>query len=197
MAATLKVYYDWGGSDSSPGTAHNVTDNGSNKIRFKTEDDATLDSNNPIPVPTSGTNRSFWKQVYMFCSTTGGALTKIDNIKFYSDGAAFSGYTGVDLMVGTTTTTKASSTSTGYNLAVGTSGTTGTVMTSHSGISATANATTYTSASPLSVGISQAGSQIDAINETTNYVVLQLNVANTASSGTLAAETLTFRYDEV
>jgi len=36
-----------------------------------------------------------------------------------------------------------------------------------------------------------------AVGETTDYVVLQLAVSDTASPGNLSAETITFQYDEI
>ncbi len=195
-AATMKVFYDWGGTVNAPGTAHNVTDNGSNKVRFKTADDADIDANNPIPVPSSGVNRSYWKQIYLQCTAIQDA-TQIDNIKFYSDGAAFDGYTQVDLAIGDETPTKTSVSDAGYDLPSGTAATSGEIMTNHSDITGTTNVTTKTSGSPLSVSISEASSQIDATSETTDYVVLQMRVGTSADSGTLTAETLTYKYDEV
>ena len=195
MAATVKVYYDWGGTDGSPGTSQNVTNNGTNKIRFKTADDDTIDTNNPIPVPTSGTNYSFWKHVYMQVSTAVG-LTKIDNVQFYGDGAVFD-YTGVTLNVSTATPNNTALTNYGYAVAVGTAAVTGTILTGHGSVSAVASATGYTSGSPLTVSISEASNQLDATGEKTDYIIMQLAVTDAASSGTLTAETLTISYDEI
>jgi len=195
MAATVKMYYDWGGTDNTPGTAHNITDNGTNKIRFKTEDDATIDANNPIPIPATGDNNSFWKQVYMQCTDASG-LTQIDNVRFYTDGASGLG-TDVVLNVGDETPVKNSGADTGYDVAIGTTGVTGTIMTSHTDVTAVTSAFDYTSGSPLTVSISESSSIIDAANETTNYLVMQMRVGSTASSGAVSAETMTFIYDEI
>ena len=194
MSAILKVYYDWGGAENSPGTAHNVTDNGSNAIRFKTEDDATIDTNNPIPIPSTGTNYSYWKQMYIECTDDTG-LTKIDNLKIFSDGTIYG--SGITLNVGDETPTKNSGSDAGYDLAVGTSGTTGTVMTGHTDVTAVTDFSTYVTGSPKSVSISEASSQIDAAGETSDYVVFQVAVASTATGGAQSAETITWRYDEI
>jgi hypothetical protein len=200
MAATVKVYYDWGGTTGTPGTATDVTSVG---IRFKTADQgvaATIDTNYPIPVPTSGTNRSMWKHLYLKCTDATG-LTKIDNVKFYGgDSAVFTGYTGVKLQVGTVTCVKNSAANTGYVYARGTTSVTGrsmTAATGHTGITYSTSCNNYQSATPLTVPITETSSQIDAANETTNYVVVQLTVADTAASGTLTAESLVFKYDEI
>ena len=194
MVAVLKIYYDYGGSDGSPGTAHNVTDNGSNKIRFKTDDDADIDSNNPIQIPTDGSiHYSFWKHIYAYCSTA--PSTQIDNIKLYSDGSGFG--TGITLYTATTTPTKNSGASSGYAVAIGTVGSSGKVMTEHGSVSAIADMFSYTSTSPLTVSISESGNIINSIGETSDYVVLQLAVSSTASGGTLTAESLSLQYDEI
>jgi len=191
VSATVKVFYDYGGSDNTPGTAHNVTDNGTNKLRFKQADNNTIDLVAPIPVPDSGTEYSFWKQVYLKCTAINDA-TQINNVQFYSDGAVFSAYTDVDVKIGDQLPTKNSGADTGYDVANAAE-----VMTNHSEVTSSSNASTLTSGSPLTVTISEAGNVIDATNETTDYVVMQLEVGSTASSGTLAAETLTYSYDEI
>ena len=195
MAATMKVYFDWGGSDGSPGTAHNVTDNGQNKIRMKTSDDDVIDANNPIPVPDGDfTNNSFWKHVYLQCTDDAG-LTQIDNVKFFTDGSGFG--EGIVLNVGDGEQVKNSGSDAGYILAVGTTGETGSILTEHGNVSAISDAFDYTSANPRDVTISEEGNIIDSTDETTDYLVLQLAVSSSASSGTLTSETMTYRYDEI
>ena len=190
-AATMKVYYDWGGSDGAPGTAHNVTDNGTNKVRFKQADNATIDSNNPIPVPTSGSNYSYWKHMYLLVSAAED-MTQIDNVKFYSDGAVFDSYGGVDVFVATATPIKTSAIDAGYDLADS-----ATALANHGSVSVATNANNYTSGSPLTVSISESGNILDGTNDTTDYVLINLKVGVTASSGTLTAESLVFQFDEV
>jgi len=67
----------------------------------------------------------------------------------------------------------------------------------HGGITSSVDFFTKTEGAPLSVTISEAGSIINAIGETCNYVVLQMEVINTASPGDLANETWTWKYDEI
>jgi len=193
----MKVYWDVGGTDTSPGSTYDTSSDSPN-LRFKTDDNINIDTNNPLPVPASGTTYSYWKQVYLFCSTA--PTTKIDNVKLYSDGSNGFG-TDVDLWVGTAFPTKNSGSDAGYEVATGIVNVSGDPMwyggSAHSGISNVADIFGYTSGSPLSVSISEASNQIDAENETTNYVVLQMSVGSNASAGALNAETLTWQYDEI
>ena len=180
----MKVYTDFGGTDGSPGTEEEAT-----TVRFKQADDNTIDTNNPIAIPASGTDRSYWKHVYLFASTA--PATQIDNVRFYSDAANGFG-TGVELMVSTATPTKTAAAQPGYDVAAGT-----TTLTDHGSVANIASVFGYDSASPLTVSISEAGNIINAISETSDYVILQMTVADSASSGTLTAETMTFKYDEI
>lgn len=195
MVAAFSVYYDFGGSDGTPGTNQDVDALGPPAIRFKTADDATIDSNNPVPIPTSGTNYSYWKHIYLYCDTAPD--TQVDNIKFYTDGSGFG--TGITLNAGDQFPTKNSASDAGYEVATGTGGTSGDeVVANHAGITSVTSAFSYTSGSPLSgPTISEDGSIINNIGETTNYLVLQLAVVNTASPGNKSNETLTFQYDEI
>lgn len=195
MTAVFNVFFDFGGSDTAPGTEQNVDALGPPNIRFKTADDATIDTNNPIPIPSSGTKYSYWKQVYMKCATA--PSTKCDNIKFYTDGGGFG--TGITVKVGTETPTKNSTPShAGYEIATGTPGDTGNEMVaSHASLTGSSDAFSFTSASPKSVSISETSSQIDAIGEMTNYLIFQMEVISTASPGNLTDETWTYKYDEI
>jgi len=193
MAAVFNVNYDFGGTDNTPGTEQNTDGLGPPNVRFKTADDATIDTNSPIPIPAAGTNYSFWKQIYLYCATAPD--TQVDNVKFYTDGGAFG--TGIVTNIGDELPVKSSTADTGYDVATGTIGTTGDVMTDHTDITAVTDAFSFTSGSPKSITTSEAGSVIDAIGETTNYIVLQMAVGTTASPGDLANETFTYQYDEI
>ena len=124
MVGTLVVMYDWGGSDGSPANLTTVDALGPPNIRFKTADSSTIDTLYPIPIVTGQTKYSFWKQIYLKC--TGAHATQIDNVKFYSDGAGFG--TGITLSVGLQMPTKNSGASTGYQVADGSIGDTGSLM---------------------------------------------------------------------
>jgi hypothetical protein len=87
------------------------TDITSGTLRYKTADNTTVDANNPIPVITSSTSRSYLKQVALKC--TGAPANNITNAKFYTDGSAsatgWSGNVDVKARVTTATTGTASS----------------------------------------------------------------------------------------
>jgi len=195
MVADFDVFFDFGGTDATPGTQQDTDGLGPPNIRFKTEDDATIDVNNPVPIPTAGTNRSYWKQLYLKCNTAPD--TQVDNIKWFTDGVGYG--TGITLQVGDEFPVKNSGSSAGYELATGTPGTTGNdVVTDHAGITGVTSAFSFTVGSPLSgPTISEAGSIINAINETTDYLILQADVISSATPGNKADETLTFQYDEI
>ncbi len=194
MAATMDVYFDFGGTDATPGTEQDTDALGPPNIRFKTADDATIDTANPIPVPAAGTNYSFWKQMYLFCANPDG--NSIDNVKFDSDGTISFG-TGVTLLVGDETPTKNSGSDAGYEVATGTGGTTGDEMVAaHAGLTGSTDAASLTSGSPLTVSISEAGSVINLASETTNYVIMQVNVITTAAAGLTSSETLIYQSEE-
>lgn len=194
MAAVFNVFFDFGGTENTPGTEQNVDALGPPTIRFKTADDATIDTNNPIQKPSAGTKYSYWKHMYLKCATA--PSTKCDNIKFYTDGSGFG--TGITLKVGDETPTKNSSpSSAGYDPATGTPGDTGDVMTGHTDVTASTDAFSFTSASPKSVSISETDSLINAIGETTDYLIFQAEVGTTATAGDKADETLVWRFDEI
>lgn len=194
MVAVMDVYYDFGGTDGSPATEQDTDALGPPRMRFKTADDATIDTNNPIPIPSSGTKYSYWKQIYLYCGTA--PSTKVDNIRLWSDGGGFG--TGIVVKAGDEFPVKTNALNTGYEVATGTPGDTGTEMVAaHAGLTGSTDMFSFTDGAGLAVSINEAGSIIDAIGETSNYVVLQMEVADTASPGDLADETLTFQYDEV
>lgn len=190
MAATFNVMLDTGGSDGSPGASTNTDALGPPNIRFKRADNATIDTSNPCLVPTSGTSYSRWKQIYLKC--TGAPNTQVDNVKIYTDGAGFG--TGIAVKVGNETPTHNSGATTGYYV----SDTDDEAMASgHGGLTGVTDFFTFTSGSPKSVSISESGSIINATNETTNYVVLQMETTSSASPGNLSDETITWQYDEI
>jgi hypothetical protein len=190
MAADVRVMVSTGAGP----TDTDVTALGPPNIRMKTNDNATIDVIDPLPIPGAGTIRSYWK--HMFLKAFTAPAVQIDNVKWYMDGTLF--VSGVTLQVGNQTPTKNSGSSAGYDQATGTPGADGDeLVANHANITTKANANTKTSGAPLSVSISEAGSIIDAINELTDYVVVQMDVDSTPSPGDLADETVTFEYDEI
>jgi hypothetical protein len=164
------------------------------RLKFKTADNATVNNVNPIPKPVVGTNYSFWKQVYLKCSVA--PSSQCDNFKWYTDGGGFG--EDIALKMGTQHPVKTSISNAGYEVATGTIGESGDEMVAaHAGLTGSLDAFGYTSAAPKSVTCGEEGGLIDAIGETTNYIVLQAEVGPTASAGTPSNETVTWKWDEI
>ena len=194
MAAVMDVYFDFGGSDTSPGSEQDTDALGPPRMRFKTNDNATIDLVDPVPIPAAGTKYSYWKQIYLLCGTA--PATQVDNIKFYTDGGGFGA--GIAVKVGDETPNKTNASSSGYEIATGTPGDTGDEMVAaHAGLTGSTDVFSYTSGSPKSVTIGESGNIINLANETSAYIILQMEVTNSASPGTLSSETFTWRYDEI
>lgn len=179
MAATVHVY-----AHTGVGPTNTNTDTlGPPNIRLKTNDNTTIDTVDPIPIPAAGTKYSYWKTVTLWAETT--PTGTINNIKLYTDGSGFG--TGITTYVGDQTTST-------YDQATGTPGDTGDEMVAgHDQITSKTNVFTYTSGSPKDVSGSITNPNTGRISD---YVVLQMDVGTTASPGDLANETFTFRYDE-
>ncbi len=200
-ASTINWFLDKGGSDNSPGSSVDVSTGGGTQVRWRTDDDQdTIDTANPIPIPGAGENYSFWGQFYMEMTARPGSEI-VNNMKFYSDGGGQYG-TGITLEAGAQYPVRKSADTTGYDLATGTVGDTGDRMDNgankHTDLTTDTkvDVDTYTSGAPVSLTIGETSTQLDAVGETCQYLVLQLEVGSTATSGTKTAETLTGRYDE-
>lgn len=164
-------------------------------IRFKQAFNATVDANNPIPVPAAGTNRSFEKVLSMHLVTLDGDAN-VNNLRFYTNAAA-SPWTGVSLWGGllapTWGGTGPANVAATYAVPVGTDSAT-----------ATLNAfTTWTAAAPLDLdpaggGANDSGPFTVAYegDHIGNLLYLQMDVGPTAAAGTLAGTTATFSWDE-
>jgi len=192
MVATVAVYVETGPNATPVGD--DTTTFGPPNIRFKTADDSTIDANNPIPIPASGTKRSFWKHIYL--QVTAGPFVQIDNVKFFTDGTGFG--TGITVFIGDETPVRNSASTAGYDQATGTVGDDGDELTTHTQISTKTEAFgNFTSGTPKTVSISEAGAIINAVGESTNYLLAQMDVDSTAGPGDLPNETWTFQYDEI
>lgn len=196
MVAILSVRVDTGGTNGSPGTNTDIDALGPPAMQMRTDDTSTVDTTNPIVIPSSGTNYSFTKSSYLYCDAA--PSLQINNVQFYTDGTNSLG-TGIGMVVGNETPTRNSGSTAAYIKATGTAGTTGTEMTAfYTGITATTDVFTYNSGATKSISISEAGSIINAIGETTNYTVFQMTVATTASpTSATTNETGTLQYDEI
>ena len=152
------------------GAGGTPTDKTSGTIRFKNADNATVDTANPMVKPVSGTDYSFEK--WLRFNVSGGTYTEITNVKAYMDGSNGLG-TGVALWAKAVETfaTPAEATSTsGYT-----------------------DAFSYTSGSPLTLG----AGPFTSTGEKADHLVMMMAVADTASGGVTASETLTIAWDEI
>jgi hypothetical protein len=178
MSATVKIQR-WTGTTGSP-TKTDVT---SINSRMNAEDTSTTaGTSNSILIPSAGTNYSYWASFRLNITAIVGGT--VNNIKFFTDGANSFG-TGISLKA---------STATAYAQATGTAGTSGTQLTTGNYATlagAPVDAFTYTSGSPLAI----AGSA-SATGDVGDFLVLQIEVVNTAASGATAQETMTLRYDD-
>jgi len=135
---------------------------------------------NPVRIPASGTNYSFWVSTQL--NVISGLSGTIDNLKWFSSGSVGTGLTlnGMD--------------ATAYVQATGTVGTTGIVLntTNHPNLTTTpVSVFTFTSGSPKSVPGSTTSS-----GPFGNLFVYQFAVASTASPGATSQPTFTWQYDE-
>lgn len=190
MAADIRIHVSTGAGP----TDTDVSALGPPRIRMKTNDNPTIDVIDPIPIPPSGTIRSYWK--HLFIQAISAPSVQIDNVKFYTDGSLF--ISGVILQAGDQTPVKNSGSSAGYDQATGTPGADGDeLVANHTGISSKTNASSVTSGAPLSVTISETDNLIDDIGDMSNYVLVQMDVDSTPPPGDLADEDMTFEFDEI
>lgn len=179
MAATVLIKR-WTGSGPTK------TDITSINTRLNAEDaHTTAGTTNPITIPASSSNYSFWCVTGLSASTT--PPTTINNLKWYTDGGNGLG-TGVTFVVNTAS---------GYVQATGTTGTTGDVLSTGNYATlagAPSNAFAYTSGSPLSVTGSISN---PSTGDFGHLVVSQIVVGTSAGAGATSTETVTWSYDEL
>ena len=170
-------------------------------VRFCTSDTYGPELNYPLSIPSTGYRYSYWKTL---CLELSGAFTKINNIKFYCDGAI--GYTfgsGGALNIGTKDAGDSGLAIGSYDEATGEEGVSGDAMDDeddghavYKGDGYTVkDIENYTSGSPLDLD----STDYEAAGKT-EAVVLQAKcdtVANGAEAGLQNAETLTWRFDEI
>jgi hypothetical protein len=168
MAATIQIHEM---SALSAGV-----DKTSGTVRFKDADNATVDTNNPLQVPSSGTNYSYTKKLRAYMEDPPG--TNITNLRWYSDGANGFG-TGIGAQV--------------KNIGVTWSANYKTQM------SGGADLFGYATGSPLDGDGTDTGPFVPADDDSYigDLIEFQMSVADTASNGALGGETLTLAYDEI
>ena len=150
------------------------TDKSASTVRFKLADDATIDSSDPITVPSGNySNHSYHKKLRMFCATA--PSTQIDNLQMYSDGSSGFG-TGVTVNAtnhGVTFTANATGPLAGGKDLFG-----------------------FISGAAMNIDAIDTAA-LTATGYGGDIVALQMEVASTAGAGALTDETITFSYDEV
>ena len=183
MVATATVKDNIGGTANTPASCSTVTN-----LRYKEADNNVQNLCNPVTIPSCGTKFSFWKHTFVIFT---GCFTQICNVNWF---VTCFNWTGTTYTVGDGVQAKNSGASVGYDPATGLD-----ILTCHDTIACTTDAgATYTnSCTGRTVTISESCSQVDAACETTDYIVTNLVLDNTAVSGTQTARTVTFEYDEI
>lgn len=164
MAATV-IVNEFHGPTATPVKTNKT----SGTVRFKNADNATVDLNDPMVIPTAGTDISYEKILRLNAT---GTFTSISNYKFYTDGANGLG-TGVDVLY---------KKEGAYGTPIEPGGTTG-----------FATIFTATSGTPVTLGTPA----VTAVGDFGDFLTMILTVGSTASQGTTAQETLTFAWDEI
>lgn len=152
------------------------TDKTSGTLRFKDADNATVDLNNPLAIPSEGSIYSYTKKVRPYMEAPPD--TQVSNLRWYTDG-------GNGFGTGITMTAKNLGVSWGANYKTAMSG--------------GSDLFGYTSGSPLDGDGTDAG-PFDSDDDNSyigDLIELQMAVASTATSGSLTAETLTLAHDEI
>lgn len=154
--------------------------------RLKADDShSTSGTTNPIQVPDSGTNYSFWATMRLNVNTNADGNT-INNMKWYTDGSNDLG-TGLGLDVALASA---------YDQAVGTEGESGSAIDGNYAnlINSVTAAFNYDSTSPLDIDSTVTGTS--TTGEIGDFVINQGTVDSTAGAGASTQETISYQYDE-
>jgi len=162
MAATVQIH-EMTASDTG-------TDKTDGTVRFKSADETSVDTNNRLTIPTSGTDYSYTKQLQL--NVTVAPDTDLQDLEAYSDGGNGFG-TGVGVQYDTDGSFSA-------NVDTDISGT---------------DLFTADSGSPIDMDATNTGPHTGTGYQG-DLLRLQMTIADTAEQGTLTAETLTFAYTE-
>lgn len=199
MTATVGIYECYGGTDATPGTE--TSDIASANTRYMTQDSySATDTTYPIPIPAAGYSYSFWKHIYL--KITAGTFTTINNVKWWSDGTiSWTCGTNGGLYVGNRDSGDCGCPmDTEYDVATGTTGTTGDALDDGTNGHGYYNAQT-TKTRLASYWTSANKMTVDSTDHSTTgkckAVVSQVKVATDATQGAQSAETFTFSYDEI
>lgn len=168
MAATIQIH-EMSAIDTG-------ADKTSGTVRFKDADDATVNTSNPLVIPESGTTYSYCKKLRAYMEAPPD--TQVSDLAWYTDGSNTFG-TGISVNV--------------KNIGV----TFGTFY--KTAMSGGADLFGKTSGSPLDGDATDTGPFVPADDDSYigDVIELQMAVEDTASSGTLSAETLTLTWNEI
>lgn len=185
MVATIEIDGARGGSANAPASFDHAVAN----FRFQNEDTNDQDTAAPVDIPSGADVFAFWKHIYIHCTVAPD--TQINNVEVFGDGAL--GFTGVTAEVNDQVCQNSSTATAGYDPGQAA------VLTTHDTITTTTDFfATFTSGAPKSLAISEVGSVINAAGEFSDYLVMQMDVSNTAVQGVQApAETVTWQWDEI
>lgn len=186
--AEFELFSDNSGTPTNP-TATNIDGVAPVNFRFSRADNALVNTNDPNIIPTSGFSFSRWKSLYYKCSIA--PSLQVSNFKIYGDGVQYPA--GVFVDIGDETPTKNSSGSAGYDP----SDTDDEDITNHINITAFSDFFSFTVGSPKLLSISETGNLINAVNETTDYFVMQMKVDQTATAADLTNKAITAEWDEI
>jgi len=150
-------------------------DKTSGTVRFKAADNSTVDTNDPLVIPSGADIYSYTKKLrpYMEAPPT----VNVSNLRWYTDGGGFGVNTPVNVK----------------NLGVTWGANYNTQMSGGSDLFG------KTSGSPLDGDGTDTGPFLPADDNTYigDLIELQMTVTNAATNGQLTAETLTLAYDEI
>lgn len=174
--------------------------------RYCTTDSAEPGQTNPIPIPDSGHNPSYWKTHFLYISGQDGGtfdFTYVSSIRWYCDGNLFNwGSTKSSGMVVVGDASGDGSvygiTSGQYVQADGVQGTSGNVLVTHTNIAVSSNAE---NASALGSAFTVDERKI-SVDDTAGFkyskaLVHQAWIGSDAASGNPGTETYTWVWDEV
>jgi len=171
MAAVVDIR-EWNGTSGS----ETATSKTSGTIRFKSADNANFDLNDPIVRPGSGIERSYEKFLRLRIGDP-GPTSGITYPRAFSDGAKpIPAWDGIEMYAGGI-------------------GAYATPANTDSGVAAT-DFFSYTSGSPLDLGVFNTGSYSGTNTDIADYLVMQADVIPAAAPGLTVTETLTIAYDE-
>jgi len=154
------------------GAGETPTDKTSATIRYKNADNATVDANDPMVIPVSGSDFSFDK--WLILSVTVAPDTQIENLLAYMDGANGwgTGVLGWYKTAGSYSTPSAPASAAGYT-----------------------DLFTATIGSPIDMDAINTG-PFSGTGDIGDYLQTMEEVVDTANQGVTSDETLTFSYDE-